>query len=157
MNEYYPDLMPINSPNNESLIYPNLVAIGYLDHSHPFQTGTTSKEFIERLELFCSYPMIMTFGVDWCRICNPSDEPISFVKAKLSSGREIQLFGEYYLRIPSPDGTKIYATSDFILHYVTEHQYLPPQEFIDAIMNAPLPGTIEFAAFANTWKEDHTW
>jgi hypothetical protein len=154
--EYYPDLSVFPDPwVNENHL--NLVAIGWLDPEITYPKGKVSEVFIEKLELFCSYPMIMTFGIDWCHICNPSDEPISFVKAKLRSGKEIQLFGEYDLRIPSPDGTKIYATSDFILHFVTKHEYLPPQEFVDAVMNAPLPGTPEFEKFAETWKESHVW
>jgi hypothetical protein len=44
-----------------------------------------------------------------------------------------------------------------IAHYVTEHGYLPPPEFVAAVMACPLPGTEEYLAavapFANRSSE----
>jgi hypothetical protein len=32
-----------------------------------------------------------------------------------------------------------------IIHYIKEHDYLPPQEFINAVMNGPNPDSKEYA------------
>jgi hypothetical protein len=148
-NEFFQDLSPYPGwPFEKGL---NLVSIGWLNPNLPYSKGGVAKEFTERLEIFCSYPMIMTFGVRPCDFCS------KIVKFQLSSGKRITLYGEYYLRIPAVDGQKIYSARDSVLHLVVEHQYCPPQEFIGAVMGAALPGTLEFQQFALLWKEQHVW
>ncbi len=41
------------------------------------------------------------------------------------------------------DGT-VYAAPDLIYHYVVAHHYRPPDEFIQAVMETPLPGSQEY-------------
>lgn len=48
----------------------------------------------------------------------------------MSGGAEIRVF--------SPTG-KLYAAPNLIFHYVEAHDYLPPQEFMDALFAGPLP------------------
>ncbi|MBQ3665050.1 MAG: hypothetical protein II919_02960 [Lachnospiraceae bacterium] len=38
----------------------------------------------------------------------------------------------------------VYAAPDLVIHYIINHQYLPPKEFIDAVMNGPKPGGEEY-------------
>lgn len=134
----------INEPYQEKLI-----AIGWLNANYPFTHGTVQQNFVERLELFCSNPLLQTFGVRFCTLCGKED----VVKVALSSGNEIFLYGANEIRIPSVSGDKIYAAPDLILHYVLAHNYKPPQEFIDAVLTAPLPGTLEFEEFAIPWAQ----
>ena len=47
-----------------------------------------------------------------------------------------------------PAGDKIYYCPEMIAHYVADHAYLPPPEFVQAIMACPLPGTPEYADVA---------
>ncbi|MEJ7786715.1 MAG: hypothetical protein WKF96_18085 [Solirubrobacteraceae bacterium] len=39
------------------------------------------------------------------------------------------------IRVTGEDGT-VYAAPTMIAHYVAEHDYLPPQEFVDALLPA---------------------
>jgi len=50
--------------------------------------------------------------------------------------------GSAEIRVVGQDGT-VYAAPDLIYHYVVVHDYRPPEEFIQAVMETPLPGTQE--------------
>jgi hypothetical protein len=39
-----------------------------------------------------------------------------------------------------------------VLHYVEQHKYLPPDEFISALMESPLPGTDEYSVAVETLR-----
>ncbi len=39
---------------------------------------------------------------------------------------------------------KIFACPDLILHYIVDHNYLPPEEFIEAVENGPIPNSTAF-------------
>lgn len=149
MSKFIPDLhdySPYSSGDRDKDF--NVVAIGWLSSEHPYNVGYVPSEFRTRLEIFCSDPLIMNFAVDICPIC----QRLEAVTIELSSGEKISLYGTYEIRIPSQDGKKVYAASDFIIHHVVVHHYKPPQEFIDSVLAAPLPGTPEFEAFAKPWK-----
>jgi len=46
----------------------------------------------------------------------------------------------------------LYAAPALIYHYVVEHDYKPPQEFIDAVMTVPQPGSEEYNALLDNYK-----
>jgi len=143
---YISDLSKYPSRWGESETQMDLIAVGWLDSEHSYQQGTTSLEFRNRIELFCSNSIIRNFGVEPCALCKR--EPVIAV---LHSGIEVILYGTYEIRIPS-HVQRIYAAPDLILHYIIAHNYKPPQEFIDAVLSAPLPGTQEFEKFAESWS-----
>lgn len=43
------------------------------------------------------------------------------------------LLGSAEIRVPSRLGV-VYAAPDMIYHYIKDHDYVPPQEFIDAVL-----------------------
>jgi hypothetical protein len=151
MHTYIPDLAPypitrVNEPYQE-----NLLAIGWLNASYPYPTGVVPQDFVRHIELFCSEPLICTFGAAFCSLCGNEE----IVKVRLSSGKEFIIYGENEIRILSLGKDKIYAAPDLLLHYVKEHHYRPPQEFIDAVLAAPLPGNTEYDLFRSQWKKYH--
>lgn len=106
---YFVDLSPypgINEGIN--------VAIGWLSLKHDFQKGQVSKEVIVRLQAFCKEPAYVTFGYHKCEFCNNV----------IGSG-EIVVVGK----------DKLYFSPTLIVHYIQEHNYLPPEEFIEAVLN----------------------
>jgi hypothetical protein len=151
MNFYFPDLSyyPKVCCDEERGI--KLIAIGWLDKGHTFQTGEISKEAIQKLEIFCSKPMILTLGKRDCPFCNTKG-PIRMI---LGTGNELIIHGTDEVRIPSKDGKKVYGVPNLIIHFIKTHNYSPPQEFIDAVIAAPLPGTRAFNEFAIRWKDYH--
>ena len=46
----------------------------------------------------------------------------------------------------------LYAAPALIYHYVIEHNYQPPQEFIDAILTGPQSGSIEHKTLLNNYR-----
>ena len=62
------------------------------------------------------------------------------------------VLGSQEIRILGSDGI-IYAAPNLIYHYVVDHNYLPPKEFIEALINSPLPEAIEFLDHV----KDYSW
>lgn len=108
---YFPDFH-IEKAYNGRL---QLVKIGWLDTQN-YTKGEVSQEFLEKLK---EIPFsIRTKGWHDCPFCS---------KAKSSNQYYIPLKGDITGRI-------FYDAPEMIIHYCEEHNYLPPQEFIDAVM-----------------------
>ena len=97
--------------------------------------GDTAIEFQERLLEFCNGFVRPTRGWHNCELCHP--EPIS-----PRAGNQLRSFGTAEIRVFYQG--RIYAAPNLIYHYVTEHNYQPPDEFIEAVLNGPLPGSPEY-------------
>lgn len=104
-----------------------LIAIGWLDLTHPFQTGPTSPEVYKRLEELLKDPWqpSISLGVHHCELCQ-FDPATS----------QANLF--------VPTRTQIFVCPDLITHYIAVHHYLPPGPFADAVMKCPDSRTIEY-------------
>jgi hypothetical protein len=50
--------------------------------------------------------------------------------------------GIYNLWVPGND--VIYVAPELILHYIQEHRYRPPDEFISAVLRCPDPKTQQY-------------
>jgi hypothetical protein len=95
---------------------PNTVNIGWIDRWHPFPTGDTSAEFQARLERLCQGRVKQTRGFYSCDFCKGRDKPHSSAEMRVA------------------DAGKIYAAPLLVSHYVAAHRYLPPAEFIAAVL-----------------------
>lgn len=109
LNEaYYEDL----SPFEYGMAYPECLNIGWLDEGQPYEKGNVPDGFVKKLE---ELPVLMKhMGHHDCPFCG---KEISSV-VKFAKGDNIN-----------------YLTPGMISHYVEKHEYKPPQEFIDAVMN----------------------
>jgi len=148
---YIPDLSGYSPQWGDEEKEMNLIAIGWLSKAHHYNNGKVMPNFLRRLEDFCLKPMIQNFAIETCNLCREEE----FVNFVTSAGKKIRLYGTYEIRIPSLDRSKIYAAPDFIIHYIVIHNYKPPDEFIDAVLNAPLPGTKAYEEFSLPWKRFH--
>ena len=151
MYAHIPDLAPYPVTIIDESHQYNLVAIGWLNADHDYPTGDVPIDFLVRIEQFCTKPLIRTFGADFCSLCGVEE----VIRMRLLSGKEFTLYGANEIRILSLDKDKVYAAPDLVLHYIVSHHYKPPQEFIDAVLAAPLPGTPEYDAFISPWKKYH--
>lgn len=118
-------------------------AVGWLHGDHPFEHGELSPEFIAKLKLLIraerSYPEDDVFGVacagyHTCEFCGNAR-------------------GTANLGVPA--GEALFVAPEMVLHYVDEHGYRPPDEFVAAVMASPLPGTPEYAAAVARFREIH--
>ena len=128
---YYADLTPYeyNLPRPLG----NVFNIGWLDDKHPFPKGKVSKTFIEQIIRSLRFLTVNRMrGVHVCEICFLNGEIGQDQRIYSSEDKTIML-GSSELWFPGKHGA-IYAAPNLILHYIQKHQYVPPPEFIDAVL-----------------------
>ena len=105
---------------------PKGVAIGWLDDAHPFPIGETSEGFRERLFEYCRFSRN--------RVRQSTECPICKCKYELAFGdsKQVVVFSEIW--VLSKD-FHIYIAPIHIFHFVEKHNYLPPDEFIESVVN----------------------
>jgi len=102
----------------------DLVNVGWLDLDQPFATGTVDQRIVRRIGELCKVPVNQTRGFHACSMCSecPVREVIGNESVALGSA-EIHVSGK----------GKTYSCPTLIYHYIVKHEYLPPQEFLDAV------------------------
>jgi len=128
---YYPDLSPYQYRVQK--IDPLIVNIGWLDGVHPRTTGNVSEDFIERLWAHCQNYVREFRGYHECELCSEPAWP--YIGKR---GNEELALGSAEIRVSGKNGV-VYAAPNLIYHYVIDHHYLPPEEFIQAVLESPLP------------------
>jgi hypothetical protein len=99
----------------------NVLNVGWLDEGKEFPKGPTSDEFKIALKDLCSHPIILHRGFHGCYFClvEHRANPVAC--------------GNGQIRVI--DSNKVwYAAPTLLYHYVTDHQYLPPAEFVRAVI-----------------------
>ena len=98
-----------------------LRAIGWLEAGHRFSVGEAPRDFVAALRSHLADPFgLMDFcGNHQCSLCPSGSGP----------------FGNGELIIPSD--TYCYVAPVLVGHYVEQHGYLPPDQFISAVMQSP--------------------
>jgi hypothetical protein len=110
---------------------PGVLNVGWLDEgAYPRRDPTD--EFVARLAnvivreqvnvLRCTSP---------CPLCGKDGIWVHHAGVKF-------FLGAAEVWIPSDRGSLIYAAPDLIWHYVHEHKYSPPSEFVDAVLGFDL-------------------
>jgi hypothetical protein len=114
---------------------PEVLTVGWLEPEHDYPRGTVSTQIVEKIkgiivEKTTADPIVNQMRVAHrCNFCKAEPEDISFPKSPFMGSTEIW--------IPGKKG-KIYAAPNMIYHYIKDHNYLPPQEFLDAVMDFDL-------------------
>lgn len=111
----------------------DIAMVGWLDLEHSHTKGPVSEQFLERLWLYCRNPVRQSKGFHSCDFCGPE-----WVMQVAERNEERLDLGSAEILVRSNSGVT-YAAPDLIYHYIIEHQYRPPQEFIEAVETAPLP------------------
>ena len=89
-----------------------MVKVGWLDKGQPYTEGVAPVEFVEKMK---QMPFtLFTKGFHTCPFCGNATSSC-----------------QYLIKI---SGKKYYDVPQMIVHYMEEHNYLPPQEFMDAVM-----------------------
>jgi hypothetical protein len=120
--------------------------VGWLDNNHTYSQGDTPVDFLARLWKFCLSTVNNTRGFHECPFCNLDPRAYLVIRQGdeeigMGSG-EIWIFG---------DNGKTYAAPSLIYHYIVNHRYLPPEEFIQATLESPLPGSLGYDEFAGRY------
>lgn len=123
---YYPELSPYCY--FESKRDPNLLNVGWLETPHPFPKKKAPEELLDALFEKCLQSVVATRGVHECQFCGVPTFGVEVSR----HGRRIFL-GNAEIRVEGKDG-KVYAAPNLIYHYVSEHDYDPPKEFVEALL-----------------------
>jgi hypothetical protein len=122
---YFADLTPYTYFDGEA----DSVNVGWLEPGHPMPTGDAPSGFVERLTVLAEDRVNQTRGPHVCGFC---------VRAAQAAGDDgwfaYVARGSAEFRVHGP--TVTYAVPQLIVHYVTDHNYLPPKEFCDAVLRA---------------------
>lgn len=110
---FFPDLMPYTY--SRDTVEDGVFNIGWLGEGNRVPTGDVPAKFVSALELLCARPVMLDRGVHVCEFCSNTS----------NSGQ---------IRVCHSNG-KWYSAPTMVHHYVTAHHYLPPREFIDAVLN----------------------
>jgi hypothetical protein len=125
---------------------PSVLNIGWLDDSHTYSQGESPDDFIARLWIFCRSTVNNTRGFHECPFCNVDPPAYLLVQQGdeqigMGSG-EVWIFG---------GNGQAYAAPSLIYHYVVNHRYMPPEEFIQATLESPLPESLEYDNYAGMY------
>jgi len=118
----------------ERLYHPDKVyiAVGWLEDA-PIPTGETPAGLVEMLlKVADSRHAAQMRGYHWCTYCADTDDPYVIPNGK---GKLLHL-GSAEIWVPGK-GNIVYCAPNLIIHYIRDHSYKPPQEFIDAVMSVP--------------------
>ena len=113
-----------------------LRAVGWLEHGEEFAVGATPAVFVARIEKFIGltkehFSHHSFRGLHECSLC-------------VATGRQVSGLEDSWLNIFVPGRSEIYAAPGGLLHYVSEHSYLPPACFLEAISTCPDPGSHDY-------------
>jgi hypothetical protein len=132
---WFADLSPYTYLSTD----PQVLNVGWLDGSRGFSTGDVPREFVEELQVLARRPQKRCRGMHFCDLCTPPEDCYLDPRDRESTLRFFEWAkdrqGNGELRVRGCDG-KVYAAPVMIVHYVEAHRYLPPSEFIEAVLNA---------------------
>ena len=120
-------------------IVSNTLNIGWLDVEYPYEIGEVPTEFVEKLWDLIHIRLIQLRGFHDCNLCKPKS---LYTRISERHGETLKL-GDAEIRAFGDFG-KIYAAPNLIYHYVTDHSYKPPTEFISAVIKSPPANSIEY-------------
>lgn len=138
---YYDDLALCDyhaGPHHAREWHSPLRAIGWLEHPHPFPTGSIAPEFLETWQRLMAaswehYPRYAFRGLHDCTLCAAPD-------------RELSMAVHSHENLWIPGNGVIYLAPGMITHYVRDHGYQPPAEFIEAVLRCPDYGSPAYCA-----------
>ncbi len=117
-------------------------AIGWLHPDHPFTKGEVAADFVARLKEFVAQSgksaEALYFGafggIHTCEFCNKAHGVCNF---------------------GVPCGERLFVAPEMIVHYIEQHGYCPPAEFVAAVRGSPLPETEEYQVLTEPFWHLH--
>lgn len=143
--EHYKDLTYYSFHHFE-----NALNIGWINETAPYTKGKVTEIFLEKLKEYIIHPFNSIRGYRKCDLCNCNSFKVCV------SNQEINL-GYSEIRVISQNGKQRFAAPDMIYHYITDHNYLPPFQFIEAVINGPKPYSKDYQNFTERYAEEFLW
>ena len=150
---YYPDL----ATKGFIVAGEQVRSVGWLDSTHSFSVGVCPTGLVEQLERHISMAWLprVSCGFHECSFCHPGSDLPPVQRPRATAGQRITAGTQLVL---IPGNGFLYSAPDLITHYIRQHGYLPPQEFVDAVNRCPDQGTPPYIElmkpFLHLWKID---
>ncbi len=126
--------------------------IGWLGKGAPFSQGNVDEFFINKLiAIYRRERVNITRSIYPCPFCFQSYDSILDYDGILLEDQKNEILGISEIWLPNKQNTKVFVSPDLIIHYIRDHGYLPPQEYIDAVNNFDLNSSW----FGEKMYEDH--
>jgi hypothetical protein len=107
-------------------------AFGWLDPRHSYATGSCQEQVVLALEDAARSPIDRTRGWHTCPFCQGASRHAS--TPYTTSTGEVMELGDASLEI-NVDSRRRWLAPNLVLHYIADHDYVPPGEVIALIMN----------------------
>lgn len=119
---YYEDLTPYNFHHYSE----KELNVGWLQKGQPFNIGEVPSGFLDNIKHYAEKPFTIfhTNSPHICEFCN-----------EVEGNCELRIVGPGSSTSQDVLDNVVYACPELIIHYIERHNYLPPQEFIEAVMN----------------------
>ncbi|MHB1766834.1 MAG: DUF7919 family protein [Phycisphaerae bacterium] len=105
--------------------------IGWLSAGQPYTKGQVPSAAIESLrELVVTKPFNQTRGFHPCELCEAAIASGGITACWGGTSRKL---GSAEIRVVSQAGVT-YAAPDLVIHYIEAHGYMPPDEFMQALL-----------------------
>lgn len=119
----------------------NYFNIGWLINGDEIPTGPVDEGTLTKLFLLLARECInVLHALEYCSLaqCGHGQDVTHYHElAHLTGTYNPETGGCQSLQqeiwLPSADGAKVFVAPSIILHYINDHNYLPPQEFLDAV------------------------
>jgi hypothetical protein len=125
---YFSDLTPYSFLLAKDEVSASLLSVGWLSRFHSFPKKPVDARLLEKLLKLCRKPVRLTRGFHRCDFCSGSANSMISMTV---DGDKVRL-GNGEIRVPGTNGVA-YAAPTLICHYIDQHEYGPPQEFLDAV------------------------
>ncbi len=154
---HFEDLSPYQYWGGRRTVIPGTLNVGWLSSEHQFNVGAIDQALLEKLWAFCTISVNQTRGYHECEFCD-CDRDTWFKEERyvyVRNNREVELGSAEILVIP-PSGPA-FAAPSLIFHYVETHNYLPSEEFLDALSTSICPPDPAYTALLDKhgieWKD----
>lgn len=132
----FPDLTPLTYYGAEAAQV--LIAVGWLGRDMEYQKGPLPEpELLRKLMRHVQQPYggpLLLMGVHTCELCGAGEPTNRLRRLKVKTAKYNS--GEFCL----PYAGKLICAPLMLVHYLDAHEYAPPQEFWQALADAPEPG-----------------
>ena len=162
---YFPDLSPYAYSTSKNLFGLRLFNVGWLSDQHPFPTGLTANADLDAVWRHCWVQVDPMMGFHACPFCLDSQQHVlghieersgvpGFSSSLSLGNAEICVFADEKTAFKAPN---------LIYHYMTRHNYRPPDAFIRALRNGPDPADpayvqrLERLGFLVGSRPQHCW
>lgn len=114
-----------------------LMAIGWIERGKPFDRGSVPAAVLDtiaalRAQFGASFPHLTCRGWHCCSLCGSFDTPHPLAQS--------------HINLYIPHRGFMFLAPGRVDHYIAEHDYAPPDSFVDALLACPPPASAEYRA-----------